>query len=111
MEDDGAIELRTSHIKEEMAKWERELIKDVLELVKLKALCRIRGLGLDISNQDNKDFYNGGQKEMQELFRHLQKLDYIVADIDCARKYLNYDELLAFKYLKNKFGFKEEDDD
>lgn len=26
-EDDGAIELRTSHIKEELTKWENELIR------------------------------------------------------------------------------------
>lgn len=109
--DDGVIELKTSHAKEELAKWENELIKDVLELLKIKCLCRIRGLGIDIQNQDNPEFYKGCQKEMNELHRHLMKLDYIVADIDCASKYLNYDELLAFKYLKNKLGFKEVEDD
>lgn len=103
-EDDGAIELRTSHVKEELTKWENELIKDILELLKLKCLCRIRGLGIDIQTQENKEFYNGGQGVIQEFYRHLAKLDYIFADIDCASKYLNYDELLAFKYLKNKFG-------
>lgn len=106
--DDSIIELKTSHIKEEMAKWENELIKDILELLKLKCLCRIRGLGIDISNATNKDYFNGSQGEIQELYRHLTKLDYIIADIDCAKKYLNYDELLAFKYLKNKLGFDED---
>jgi hypothetical protein len=56
-EDDGVIELKTSHAKEELAKWENELIKDVLELLKIKCLCRIRGLSIDIENQPNKDYY------------------------------------------------------
>lgn len=109
--DDSVIELKTSHMKEEMTKWENELIKDILEILQLKALCRIRGLSIDIENQPNKDYYGGAKNEYQELYRHLEQLKYIIADIDCAEKYLDNDEKSKFKFLKNKLGFKEVEDD
>lgn len=75
--------------------------KRVLEILKLKCLCRIRGLSLDVENQKNKEFFSGAKQEMEELYRHLDKLKWIIADIECAYKYLSDDERKLFKRLTN----------
>jgi hypothetical protein len=35
----------------------------------------------------------------------------LIADIDCASKYLDKDEKERFRFLKNKLNFKEVEDD
>lgn len=76
-----------------------KVIKEVLEFLKLKCLCRIRGLKTDI---DNGYQFESGLKEYEELLRHLEKLDYIDADISCAEKYLNKKEKQEFIILRKK---------
>lgn len=71
-------------------------IEDTLALIKIKLLCRIRGLDVDISNGHN--YFKSSKQELEELYRHLEKLDYIKADIKCAWKYLSKEE--RKQYLK-----------
>jgi len=70
--------------------------QELMDLIKLKVKCRIRGLSLDVKTQKNKDFFEGAKQEMEELLRHLENLDYIIADIDCALKYLTDEEKSQF---------------
>lgn len=70
-----------------------------IELLKLRIKCRIRGLSLDIENQENKDFYIGAKQEFEILLRHLEKMKYIKADIECAWKYLNDNERRLYNKL------------
>lgn len=71
--------------------------KRVLEIIKLKRLCRIRGLTLDIQN--GHEYFKSAKSEYEELYRHLDKLKWIIADIECAYKYLSDDERKLFKKL------------
>ena len=89
--------IRKLENKERFEKSKRE----IMDLLKLKVKCRIRGLSVDIENGYG-DFYKGAKREMEELLRHLESLDYIVADIDCALKYLTDKEKSEFcKILTN----------
>ncbi len=80
-------------------------IKEILQLIELRTICRIRGLETDVRVVPikNKDYFRGAKEEMEVLLRHLDALKWIVADIDCATKYLEDDELKKFKYLRSKF--------
>lgn len=82
--------------------------KTILELIKLRLKCRIRGLSIDIENQKDKDFYRGAKQEFEELLRHLERIDYIKADIKCAWKYLNNEERNLFTALTNSNGEEDE---
>ena len=73
-------------------------ILDVLELMRLKAKCRIRGLEVDLSN--GHKYFESGKQEYEELLRHLEKIDYILADIECAKKYLTKEEKIDLEILK-----------
>lgn len=76
--------------------------KNVLELIKLRLKCRIRGLSIDIENQKNKDYFRGAKEQFEELLRHLETgVTSIKADIECAYKYLSDDERKLFKRLTN----------
>lgn len=75
----------------------------VMNLLKLKVLCRIRGLTLDIENQKEKSFYEGAKVEMEEIFRHLEDIKYIEADIYFALKYLSNKEKDTFNKIKTKY--------
>lgn len=72
-------------------------VEDTLSLLRLKCLCRIRGLSIDIKNQPNKEYYGGAKNEYQELYRHLEELKFIIADIECAKKYLSKEEKKEFE--------------
>lgn len=69
----------------------------ILELLRLKCLCRIRGLRVDIQNGYK---FEGRLLECEELLRHLDKLKWIIADIECAEKYLSKEEKEKFERLK-----------
>ena len=69
--------------------------QEVMDLIKLKVKCRIRGLQLDYASEGGK-YFESGKQEMEELLRHLENLDYIIADIDCALKYLTDEEKSQF---------------
>ena len=72
-----------------------------LELLKLKCLCRIRGLRVDIQNGYE---FEGRLLEYEELLRHLGKIEYIIADIECAKKYLSPKELEQFEKIKQSLN-------
>ena len=75
----------------------------VFELLKLKVICRIRGLSVDIDNGYG-EFYRGAKIEMGELLRHLENIKYIIADINCALKYLTKEERIKFEQLQKEIG-------
>lgn len=73
---------------------------NLLELLKLKCKCRIRGLEIDKSNGYKVDI---ALIEYQELLRHLEQVSFIIADVDCAFKYLNPEEKVLFEKLKKYY--------
>lgn len=76
-------------------------LSDVLGLVKLRNLIRIRGLKIDIETQNNKDFFKGAKQEIEELNRHLDSINWIIADIECGKsKYLSIPEVREFEKIK-----------
>ena len=79
----------------------------ILRLLQIKCNCRMRGLEIDIKNQENKDYYTGALNEYDILFRHLSELKYIKADIKCAWKYLSDKE--REEYYKLTGEVKEEE--
>jgi len=99
-------------IKEAIAKsiqsQKQKIIEEILRLLKLKIVCRTRGLTLDIHNQESKDFYIGARKELEEFYRHIADLDlkYLIADIECAKKYLDTEEIKEFEELLKSLGEK-----
>lgn len=86
--------MNKTQTKEQIRREER---KRVLGLLRLKCVCRIRGLGVDI-NHGYK--FEGRLQEYEELLRHLEELRWIVADIECAKKYLSEEERESFERLK-----------
>jgi len=77
----------------------------MLRLFRLKCLCRIRGLETDIgvkSNQPSLLFYQGALQEYNKLHYHLSDIKWIVADVDCAIKYLSDEERAEFEKLKKE---------
>ena len=87
----------------------QKIIEEILRLLKLKIVCRTRGLTLDIHNQESKDFYIGARKELEEFYRHIADLDlkYLIADIECAKKYLDTEEIKEFEELLKTLGEKD----
>lgn len=77
-----------------------------LELLKLKCKCRLRGLEIDKRNGYKVDI---AIQEYQELLRHLEQVSFIIADIDCAEKYLNKEEKNIFANLKRYYGVNDEE--
>lgn len=69
-------------------------VEDTLSLLRLKCLCRIRGLKVDIENGYK---LGAGLNEYEELLRHLDDLNFIIADIECAKKYLSKKEKKEFE--------------
>lgn len=74
-----------------------------IQLIKLKLLCRIRGLQTDIDNGYG-EFYKGAKFELEELLRHLEKREYIYEDIECAWKYLGSEERRLYKEIRKSKG-------
>ena len=75
-------------------------VEDTLSLIRLKSLCRIRGLSVDIDNAKSENALNhhrGAKSEYEELYRHLEELKFIIADIECAKKYLSDKEKKEFE--------------
>ncbi len=93
--------------KKQIQKEERER---VLELIKLKIICRTRGLKVDVSTQEDKEYFLGAKEEFETFLRHLSDknqrptLRWIKADIECAKKYLSDKEKKLFKELKQEDG-------
>ena len=81
-----------------------KIIEQVLEILKIKCNVRMRGLEIDIKNQKNKDYYLGALNEYDVLFRHLDKLKWIIADIECGNEYLDEEEKIYFEKLKSEIG-------
>ena len=72
------------------------------DLLKLKLLIRIRKLEVDY-NTTKKDCYRFARQEFLSLLAHLEKDDWIIADIECGLKYLSDDEKKLFKnIIKNR---------
>jgi hypothetical protein len=87
--------LTRMHIK----KIYRTGIEDTLKLLRLKCLCRIRGLSVDIDNAKSENalnYHREAKAEYEELFRHLDELNFIISDIRCAKKYLSNEEKKEF---------------
>lgn len=75
-------------------------VEDTLTLLRLKCLCRIRGLSVDIDNAKSENalnYHRGAKAEYEELLRHLDELNFIIADIQCAKKYLSKEEKKEFE--------------
>ena len=70
-----------------------------LRLMRLKCKCRISGLKIDILNHYK---YEGRLDEYEELNNHLEDIKWIIADIECAHKYLDYIEKSEFEELKKE---------
>ena len=81
-----------------------KIIEQVLEILKIKCNVRMRQLKIDIKNQKNKDYYLGALNEYDMLFRHLDKLKWIIADIECGSNYSDKKEKMYFEELKSKLG-------
>ena len=81
--------------------------KIILSLLRLKCVCRIRGLEVDVNNAKSdayKNYYSGALDEYDVLWKHLEELRFIIADIECAEKYLSRAEKLEFKRLKQSLA-------
>lgn len=88
-------------------KGKNEIIEEVLELIKLKLICRIRGLQVDINNREDNQYFIGAREEFETFLLHLRDekgltLKWIIADIDCATKYLLKAEMERFKEIRPK---------
>ena len=76
--------------------------KEIFRLLRIKCNVRMRGLECDIRTQKNKDYFTGALNEYNELYRHLEKIDWIIADIECGSKYLDEKEKKEFIKLKQQ---------
>ena len=84
------------YIKEQATQSERARI---LGLIRLKLICRIRGLDTDIANGYP---FKLARQELLEFNRHLTDVKYIIADIECAKRRLTDKEILEFEELTSK---------
>ena len=93
----GCTEKQAEDILEEInrqkkiAKFEEQ--QRILSILRIKCLCRIRGLKTDISCGYK---HEGRLDEYEELLRHLKEIKWIVADIECGLKYLSDNERKTF---------------
>lgn len=78
---------------------------NILELLKLKCKCRIRGLEIDKQNGYKVDI---ALIEYNELLRHLEQISFIIADVDCDYKYLNEEEKKSFENIKKYYEVENE---
>jgi len=77
----------------------------VLEMIRLRTLCRIRGLGIDI-RVTGKEYFRGAKEELEVLYRHLEELRWIEADIECAKRYLSEEDYKKFKKISKKLKYR-----
>jgi hypothetical protein len=75
----------------------QETQQEVLEIIRLRLLCRIRGLDTDIANGYPMEL---ARQEILELNRHLENINWIITDIECAKRRLTDEEEKRFEELK-----------